>query len=32
MDVKVGVRIGPTFKFYAAVTVYSPRAFSLALI
>ena len=26
MDVKVGVRIRPTFKFYAAVAVYSRRA------
>ena len=32
MDVKVGVRIRPIFKFYAAVAVYSRRAFSLALI
>ena len=32
MDVKVGVRIRPTFKFYAAVAVSSLRAFSLALI
>ena len=32
MDVKVGVRIRPTSKIYAAVTVYSRRAFSLALI
>ena len=32
MDVKIGVRTRPTFKFYAAVAVYSRRAFSLALI
>ena len=32
MDVKVGVPIRPTFKFYAAVAVSSLRAFSLALI
>ena len=31
MDVKFGVRIKPNFKFQAAVTVYSPRASSLAL-
>ena len=32
MDAKFGVRIRPTFKIYAAVDVYSRRAFLLALI
>ena len=32
MDVEVRVRIRPNFKFYAAVTVYSRRAFLFGLI